>query len=106
MKNLIASSVRQRKRRSEKSALTKKSEQARIKLQKFNHEVAGWPSLELTHPGLLYAIIQIAIAREGADERRRRNILSSCDPLDGLLAGMKKLGFQDISRLSLYHCLV
>ena len=62
--------------------------------------------MELTHPGLLYAIIQIAIAREGADERRRRNILTSCDPLDGLLAGMKKLGFEEISRLSLYHCLV
>ena len=62
--------------------------------------------MELTHPGLLYAIIQIAIAREGADERRRSNILTSCDPLDGLLAGMKKLGFEYISRLSLYHCLV
>ena len=110
LKNLIADNVRQRKRRSEKSALimelSSESEQARIKMQKFNHEASGRPSLELTHPGLLDAIIQIAIAGAGADERRRSNILTSWESLDGLLAGMKKLGFEDISRQSLYHRLV
>ena len=110
LKNLIADSVRQRKRKSEKSALIKElsseSEQARIKLQKFNHEASGQPSLELTHPGLSDAIIQIAIAGAGADERRRSNILTSCESLDGLLGGMKKLEFEDISRQSLYHRLV
>ena len=72
LKNLIPDNVRQRKRRSEKSTLIKElsseSEQARIKLQKFNHEATGRPSLELTHPGLLDTIIQIAIAGAGADE--------------------------------------
>ena len=110
LKNLIADSVRQRKRRSEKSFLIKElsseSEQARIKLQKFNNEAAGRPSLELTHPGLLDAIIQKAMAGAGADERRRSNILTSCDSLDGLLAGVKKLGVEDISWQSLYHRLV
>ena len=62
--------------------------------------------MELTHSGLSDAIIQIAIAGAGADERRRSNILTSCESLDGLLAGMKKLEFEDISRQSLYHRLV
>ena len=110
LKNLIADNVRQRKRRSEKSALimelSSESEQARIKMQKFNHEASGRPSLELTHPGLLDATIQIAIAGAGADERRKSNIFTSWESLDGLLAGMKKLGFEDISRQSLYPRLV
>ena len=86
--------------------LSSESEQARIKLQKFNHESSGQSLLELTHPGLLDAIIQIAIAGAGANERRRSNILTSCESLDGLLASMKKLGFEEISQKSHYHRLV
>ena len=86
--------------------MSSESKEARIKLQKFNHEVAGQPSLELTHPGVLDVILQIAIAGAETEKRRRGNILTSCESLDGLLAGMKKLGFEDISPQSLYNRLV
>ena len=111
LKYLINDTVRQRKRRSEKSELLKElasqSEEAEAsnKLRKFTHDAPGRPPLEDTFPTLREAIIQIATAGAGADGRRRNNILQSCESLDGMNAALKAMGFE-FSRQALYYRLV
>ena len=111
LKYLINDTVRQRKRRSEKSELLKElasqieEADASNKLGKFTHDAPGRPPLEDTFPTLRESIIQIATAGAGADGRRRNNILQSCESLDGINAALKAMGFE-FSRQALYYRLV
>ena len=109
IKNLIADSVRQRKRRAEKSAalkdLASQSKDASKKLKKFTHHSVGRPPAEDTFPELRNAIIQLATAWAGADGRRRTNILDACHTLDDLCAALNALGYT-LSRQAIYYRLV
>lgn len=106
LKLLINDSIRQRKRRAEKSTLLKEmvpqNEEAKRKLKKFTHDSPGRPSLEEAFPNLREAIIELATAGAGADGRRRTNILQACKTLDGMNAALKTMGY-DISRQALYY---
>ena len=106
LKLLVNDSIRQRKRRAERSTLLKEmvpqNEEAKRKLKKFTHDSPGRPSLEEAFPNLREAIIELATAGAGADGRRRTNILQACKTLDGMNAALKTMGY-DISRQALYY---
>ena len=109
LKALISDAQRQRKRRAEKkkviSEVSNQSTSNASKLRKFTHASSGRPLLEDAYPQLHQAIVELATVGDGADFRRRTDVLNGCKTLDDLHAGLLKEGYVR-SRQALYLRLI
>ena len=107
--NLISDSEKQRKRRAEKkqtiAELAGKCPTNAAKLKKFMNESPGRQPLENLYPDLHQAIIDHVTTGEGADSRRRTDVLNSCKTHDDLHAALLKEGYI-LSRQALYLRLI
>lgn len=89
-------------RKKQKIRLTEISEKNPEMVKKIsNTETAGRPRLEVDQPGIIEAIIKIAMFGSHVDERRRSQMIRSCRTLDDLHQALLKEGFQ-LSRSATY----